>query len=190
VTQHGCSTENECNLVDVAPVPILIGFEGLYDRMSAAARVRGCMLMRRRVAASNEAAAHAHAQMQPAVTAREAFHAPVGSRLHIMDLAKVRALGAHSASLRGRTAPVAPTHAFVAPRNSGDPCLIGAWSASTTAGRRLVVTLARTRCSCCPSTPLGAETPAEERRVERRVVRCRDCLQKPLTAHGRRRRVG
>src|SRR5436189_3212863 len=67
----GCSClvprlDDEPHLVEVAPAPVLPRLGGANDRMTGLVRVRGRVPVRRRVAATDLAAAHAHAQMHPA----------------------------------------------------------------------------------------------------------------------------
>src|ERR671935_21774 len=61
------------HLVDVTPTPVLARLGGANDRMAAFAPMSGRMLVRRRVAASDLPARHAHAQMYPAASDLQAL---------------------------------------------------------------------------------------------------------------------
>src|SRR5436309_6231787 len=65
--------ERERHLVEVAPAPVLAGLGGANDRMAALASMRGRVLVRRRVAAADLPARHAHAQMHPAASDLQAL---------------------------------------------------------------------------------------------------------------------
>src|ERR671935_261240 len=61
------------HFVDVTPTPVLARLGGANDRMAAFAPMSGRMLVRRRVAASDLPARHAHAQMYPAASDLQAL---------------------------------------------------------------------------------------------------------------------
>src|SRR4249920_2151209 len=100
---HSLRSGRERDLVDVAPAPVLTGLGRADDRMAALARVRGCVLIRRGVAAPDLPAGHAHAQVDPAVADLQALLAP-GDRLgqpgHL-DLVEVAA-----DAVRGHASPL------------------------------------------------------------------------------------
>ena len=81
-------------LVHIAPGPILPALIAAHDRMARAVEVFGRVLPGRAVAASDVAAGHAHAQVNPAAAGRETFGAAVRRvGLGGAELGDVKALG-------------------------------------------------------------------------------------------------
>src|SRR3954470_21355004 len=83
----------ERDLVDVTPAPVLAWLCGADDRVARLVLVRRRVPVRRRVAAADLSARHAHAQMNPAAADLEALLAArvrIGQRCHL-DLVEVRA---------------------------------------------------------------------------------------------------
>src|SRR5439155_22063604 len=86
----GCSClvprlDDEPHLVEVAPAPVLSRLGGADDRMTGLVHVRGRVPVGRGVAATDLAAAHAHAQLHPARADLQALLATdhrVGERRH------------------------------------------------------------------------------------------------------------
>src|SRR5262249_32661294 len=87
--------DEECHVVDVAPVPVLARLERADERVRAHARVRRRMPVGRRVAAANVTAREADAEVQPLVACPKAVLAAVdrGRQLEHLDLVEVRADG-------------------------------------------------------------------------------------------------
>src|SRR5262245_46495729 len=69
--------ENERELVDVAPGPVLSGFQRADDRVGARADMCCCVAVRRVVAAPDVAAGEADAQVEPSAARAEAVFAPI-----------------------------------------------------------------------------------------------------------------
>src|SRR6266516_830707 len=65
--------ERERHLVEVAPAPVLARLCGANDRMATFPLMRGCVLVRRRIAAADLPARHAHPQMHPAASDLQAL---------------------------------------------------------------------------------------------------------------------
>src|SRR5207248_3241941 len=66
----------ERHLVDVAPAPVLAGLRGADDRMTTLTGVRSRVPVRRRVAAADLPAGHAHAEVNPCAPDLQALFAP------------------------------------------------------------------------------------------------------------------
>src|SRR5262249_7392408 len=88
----------ECHLIHVAPAPVFAGLRGSHDRMADLMEVRRRVLVRRRVAAADLPARHAHAEMHPAAADLQALLAARDAlrQLGELDLVEVRAGCGHS----------------------------------------------------------------------------------------------
>jgi hypothetical protein len=78
-------------LIDVAPHPIFARLERPDDRVVAVVVVLCGVLVLRRVAAADMAAAETQPEVNPSVSERQTLLAPVGSREDVLDVAKVGA---------------------------------------------------------------------------------------------------
>jgi hypothetical protein len=82
----------ELDLIDEAPAPGLTDFQGLHDRMFRRAEVFGRVFVLGGIAAADMPASHAQTQMNPLIAHLQTLLAPVGERLDILDLIRVRTL--------------------------------------------------------------------------------------------------
>src|SRR5512133_1669579 len=87
------SVENKGDVVDVAVAPVLARFGGANDGMAGTAGVRGCVFVGGVVAAADVTAGLAHPQVDPPITACEAFLAAgnVVGQLGELDAVEMRA---------------------------------------------------------------------------------------------------
>src|SRR5579863_2262299 len=76
--------------VDVAPAPAFAGLDRLNDRVLAAMKVLGRVLVLRGIATAHVAADQAHPQMNPRVSGLQTFFATVGAGLYVFDFLHVR----------------------------------------------------------------------------------------------------
>jgi hypothetical protein len=84
--------EVKFHLIDVAPTPILAGFDGPHDRVVDGVKMFCCVLIFGRIAATDVATRHAQSQMNPGVAHLQALLASVRVRLHVSNLIGVRAM--------------------------------------------------------------------------------------------------
>jgi hypothetical protein len=92
----GCTAnpiKDEQNLVEIAPGPVLAGFEGANDRVRCGVVMRSCVSLRGVIAAANVAAGETDAQVKPLIAVTQALLATVdrGWKLPHLDLIEVRA---------------------------------------------------------------------------------------------------
>src|SRR5262245_45628442 len=89
--------DDEGDLVEVAPRPVLARLHGLDDGVVRGRGVLARVPVGRRVAAADLSTRHAHPEVYPAATGAEAFRAPLGAgRFDGADLIEVRACCAHA----------------------------------------------------------------------------------------------
>src|SRR5262249_26245687 len=90
----------EHHFVDIAPSPAFRRVITFYDGMLAAMEMLGGVLVLGRIAATDMAASPAQAQMQPHITALQAFLAAQRAGRDVADRVQMRAaVGRHSAAL-------------------------------------------------------------------------------------------
>ena len=82
----GQSTEVKLNLIQVAPAPILSRLERTNDGVTCGVIMLRRMFVLRRVAASDAAANHAKAQVDPYIAHLQAFFASPCVRFDILNL--------------------------------------------------------------------------------------------------------
>src|ERR1700694_1835361 len=77
--------DNERDLVEEAPAPLLAGLGRARNWVAGLAGVAACVPVGRRVAAADLAAAHAHAQVDPGTPDFQAFLTPGEHRRQLRD---------------------------------------------------------------------------------------------------------
>jgi hypothetical protein len=87
----GHSGEIKSHLIDVAPAPVFARLVRLDDGMFGCVEVLRGVPVLGRIAAADVAAGHAQAQMNPGVTALQAFFTSARMGFHISNLIRVRA---------------------------------------------------------------------------------------------------
>jgi len=85
----GQSAEFKFNLIDVAPSPVLAGFDGPDNRMTYSMIVFCRVFVLRRVTATHMATDQAKAKVYPDIAHLQAFFAAAGMRFDILNLAGV-----------------------------------------------------------------------------------------------------
>lgn len=76
----------EFYFIDIAPAPIVTGFQRFHDGVLSRVKVFGRVLILRRVATANVAARETQAEMNPGVPAFQALLAAASVRLYILNL--------------------------------------------------------------------------------------------------------
>jgi hypothetical protein len=91
------AVEDECNLVDVAPAPVLAWLDRADDRVRRRMIVRGCVAVRGVVAAADVTTGEADAEVQPLAALEQAVLAAVDGHREVAkrDLVEVGAELAH-----------------------------------------------------------------------------------------------
>src|SRR4051812_16418297 len=94
--------DDECDIVEVAPAPVLARLQRVDDRVLRRMLVRGRVAVRGAVAAADVPAGEADAEVQPLAAAAQAIFAAVdlGRQLAQLDLVEVRTDAHCSRSLR------------------------------------------------------------------------------------------
>lgn len=98
VADGGSSQRIKHQFIDVAPAPILAKFKRLNNRMARIVEVSRRVFVGRRIAATDVAASHAQAQVQPLVADAKAIFTTAGARRHRPDLIEVRTNLCHGVS--------------------------------------------------------------------------------------------
>jgi hypothetical protein len=88
----------EFNLVNETPHPIFARLDGLHDGMFGGVEMFRGMLVFGRIAAANVTTFAAETQVNPAVAHLQAFFAALCMRMNFLNVADVRAGGAHASS--------------------------------------------------------------------------------------------
>src|SRR5262249_59160652 len=86
--------ESQLLLIYEAPAPRLPRLDRAHDRVGGGVKVRGGVLVRRRVTAPDVSADHADAEMHPPVADAQTVLAAARARMYASDLPEVLAAGA------------------------------------------------------------------------------------------------
>src|SRR5690348_25046 len=82
---------SENDLIDVAPPPVLSGFDGLDERMPRGVKMLGCVAVLRVIATADMSACQAQSKVHPPVAGLQTLLAALSRRSHLAHLIQMPA---------------------------------------------------------------------------------------------------